>query len=218
MKESWNYIFNDINNIFKKVDDYRKEMNKLNLKVFPANEYIFKAFDYFEFNETKVVILGQDPYHGVNQSTGLAFAINSESKIPPSLRNIKKELKFDLDIDLEDNSLEKWAKQGVLLLNASLTVVEGKPNSHVKLWDEYTNKIIFELNKLDNLVFVSWGAFALNKLKDIDIDKHSIIVSSHPSPLSFKKKLGNYECFDGSKPFSKINLYLQKMNKKTINW
>lgn len=218
MKDSWKFIFGDLCDIYSLLDEKREEYSKSHLKIFPSNEYIFRSLNYFEINETKVVIIGQDPYHGLNQSTGLAFGINNNIKIPPSLRNIKNELKSDLNIDLEDQTLEKWAKQGVLLLNASLTVVQGKPGSNMNLWNIYTTNLIQELNKLDNLIFVAWGAFANNKLKDIDKSRHKIIVSSHPSPLSCMKKYGDYPCFNGSKPFSKINCMLKELNKEEINW
>lgn len=218
MKESWRYIFGDLSEIYKIIDVKREEYSKSKLQIFPSNEYIFRALNYFEINETKVVIIGQDPYHGFNQSTGLAFGINNNVKIPPSLRNIKNELKSDLNIDLQDQTLEKWAKQGVLLLNASLTVVQGKPGSNINLWNIYTSNLISELNKLDNLIFVAWGAFAHNKLKDIDETRHKIIVSSHPSPLSCMKKYGEFPCFNGSKPFSKINKLLNELDKDVIEW
>ena len=218
MKESWRYIFDDLSEIYKIIDIKREEYSKSKLQIFPSNEYIFRALNYFEINETKVVIIGQDPYHGFNQSTGLAFGINNNVKIPPSLRNIKNELKSDLNIELADQTLEKWAKQGVLLLNASLTVVQGKPGSNINLWNIYTNNLIAELNKLDNLIFVAWGAFAHNKLKDVDKTRHKILVSSHPSPLSCMKKYGEYPCFYSSKPFSKINNMLKELHKQEIEW
>ena len=218
MKESWKYIFGDLSEIYKIIDEKREEYSKSKLQIFPSNEYIFRALNYFEFKETKVVIIGQDPYHGFNQSTGLAFGINNDVKIPPSLRNIKNELKSDLNIELEDQTLEKWAKQGVLLLNASLTVVQGKPGSNINLWNIYTSNLISELNKLDNLIFLAWGAFAHNKLKDIDPIRHKIIVTSHPSPLSCMKKYSEFPCFNGSKPFSKINKLLNELDKEIIQW
>ena len=218
MKDSWKYIFGDLSDIYSLVDAKREEYSKCKLQIFPSNEYIFRCLHYFEFNETKVVIVGQDPYHGFNQSTGLAFGINNNIKIPPSLQNIKNELKSDLNIELGDQTLEKWAKQGVLLLNTSLTVVQGKPGSNMNLWNIYTTNLIYELNKLDNLIFVAWGAFAHNKLKDIDLMRHKIIISSHPSPLSCFKKYGNFPCFKGSKPFSKINNMLKELGKEEIDW
>lgn len=218
MKESWKYIFGDLSEIYKIIDNKRKEMLETKLQIFPSNEYIFRSLNYFEILDTKVVIIGQDPYHGLNQSTGLAFGINKDVKILPSLRNIKNELKSDLNIELEDQTLEKWAMQGVLLLNASLTVVQGKPGSNINLWNFYTSNLIKELNKQNNLIFVAWGAFAHNKLKDIDQTRHKILVSSHPSPLSCSKKYGEFPSFNGSKPFSKINNLLLEFGKKEIIW
>jgi uracil-DNA glycosylase len=197
--------------------DFYKEQN-LNLTIFPKVENIFKCFTYFEPNNTKIVLLGQDPYHGPNQATGLCFGVNNNN-IPPSLRNIAKELKNDLDLELKDYSLENWAKQGILLLNASLSVIQSKPNSQMKLWNHFTDFIINELNNCEHaIIFVAWGAFAHNKLKNINLNKHNIIISSHPSPLSVFKQYKNYPAFSGSKPFSKINEILKKNNEKIINW
>tara|TARA_Y100000816_G_C26102472_1_gene584723 strand:+ start:1704 stop:2360 length:657 start_codon:yes stop_codon:yes gene_type:complete len=218
MKESWKYIFGDLSEIYKIIDKKREEYSKSNLQIFPSNDYIFRCLHYFDINETKVVIIGQDPYHGEGQATGLAFGIQSGNKIPPSLRNISNELRKDLGKELGDFTLTKWAKQGVLLLNASLTVVQGKPNSNINLWNNYTIELINELNKLDGIVFVAWGAFAYNKIRNIDITRHKIIVSSHPSPLSFKKNMGTYPSFYGSSPFSKINNYLLELGYEEIDW
>ena len=172
----------------------------------------------FELEDTKVVIIGQDPYHGVNQATGLCFGINNNTKIPPSLKNIAKELKNDLNIELKDYTLEYWAKQGILLLNSSLTVTKGKPGSHIQKWNKFTSFIIDELNKLNtSIIFVAWGSFAHNKLKDINLEKHKLLVSSHPSPLSVYKQYKSYPAFNGSKPFSKINNLLLENNKIQIN-
>lgn len=218
IKDSWKNILTNSDNLIKTINATREIFKPTNLKIFPTNETIFNAFNYFEFNQTKVVIIGQDPYHGEGQATGLAFGIEVGNKIPPSLRNISNELKNDLNIDLNDITLSSWAKQGILLLNASLTVIEGKPGSHMKIWSEFTDNIINELNKLDNIVFVAWGAFAHNKLKNVDVCKHKIIVSSHPSPLSCNKKYGEFPQFKESKPFSKINEYLISVNKDVIKW
>ena len=197
--------------------DFYKE-NNLDLTIFPKLENIFKCFTYFEPNNIKVVLLGQDPYHGPNQATGLCFGINNNN-IPPSLKNIAKELKNDLNLILKDYTLENWAKQGILLLNSSLSVIQSKPGSQMKLWNHFTDFIIHELNNCEhNIIFVAWGAFAHNKLKNINLNKHSIIVSSHPSPLSVFKPYKNFPAFNNSKPFSKINEILKKNNQKIINW
>ncbi len=198
--------------------DNKREVLAGHLEIFPPNIDIFKVFNFTEINDVKVVIIGQDPYHAPKQATGLCFAVATGIKVPPSLRNIIKELKSDLDVDLEDTSLEKWAKQGVLMLNASLSVIQGKPASQMKLWNLFTDYVISELNIQDRIIFVAWGAFAHNKLKHIDINKHDLIVSSHPSPLSCYKEYNNFPAFNGSKPFSKINNILEERNLQIINW
>tara|TARA_Y100000992_G_scaffold299057_1_gene265236 strand:- start:1021 stop:1719 length:699 start_codon:yes stop_codon:yes gene_type:complete len=206
-------ILKNINNL----KDYYK-INNLNITIFPKLENIFKCFSYFEPNNTKVVLIGQDPYHGLNQATGLCFGVNNNI-IPPSLKNISKELKNDLNIELKDYTLENWAKQGVLLLNASLSVIQSKPGTHMKLWNHFTDFIINELNNMNHtIIFVAWGAFAHTKLKYINLMKHSIIISSHPSPLSVFKQYKTFPSFNGSKPFSKINDLLIKNNEKIIQW
>lgn len=219
VKESWINIFNNFNNNTNTLDNIVESINKnKETIVYPKVESIFECFKYFEINATKVVILGQDPYHGPNQATGLCFGVNNNN-VPPSLRNIIKELKFDLNIDLTDLTLKNWAKQGILLLNASLSVVESKPNSHSSLWNKFTQFIIDELNKCDHkIIFVAWGAFAHNKFKNINIDKHSLVVSSHPSPLSVYKNYKSYPCFNNSKPFSQINQLLKSQNSGLIDW
>lgn len=223
IKDSWKTLFTKYNN---KYETKNKSLNNIldsfknnEYNIYPKSENIFKCFEYFETNETKVLILGQDPYHGLNQATGLCFGINENVPIPPSLKNIIKELKNDLNITLTNNSLENWAQQNILMLNASLTVIEKKPNSQATLWSEFTNFIIEELNNNEEpIIFVAWGAFAHNKLKNIDTSKHSLIVSSHPSPLSVYKKYKNFPAFQGSKPFSQINEILQKNKKTLINF
>lgn len=208
------------NNIYEKINTHRKNtLEKYELEVYPGDDKIFKCFEYFDICKTKVVILGQDPYHGKNQATGLAFGIDNSSPMQPSLKNIEKELMNDLNIKLTDQTLEKWAKQNILLLNSALTVIERKPGSDITLWSEFTNRIINYINdKCNNVIFVAWGAFAHNKLKSIDLTKHNLIISSHPSPLSCFKKYKNYPAFMRSKPFSKINEILKDNNKDIINW
>lgn len=180
------------------------------LEIYPQEDKIFKSFNFFDIEKTKVVILGQDPYHGPNQATGLSFAVSNKNKTPPSLRNIQNELVYDIGVDLLSKNLEHWAKQGVLLLNSALTVRQKTPASHMKIWLPFTKFIIDYLNNTcHGIVFVAWGAFAYDKLKDIDLSKHKLIVSSHPSPLSASRKYRDFPSFKGSKPFSKINSFLK---------
>ena len=181
---------------------------------FPPKNQIFRALELTPFDEVKVVIIGQDPYHGDYQANGLCFSVSDQVKAPPSLQNIYKELKEDLGIEKTTNELDDWAKQGVLLLNATLSVRAHSPNSHKDLgWEQFTNFIIKEISdKKENVVFVLWGAFAQKKAEFIDAEKHFIIKSAHPSPFSV------YRGFFGSKPFSKINNYLKSKGLKEINW
>ena len=205
---------------YEKLNKHREYYIKnCDLEVYPCDDKIFKCFEYFNINDTKIVILGQDPYHGKNQATGLAFGIDNSCPKQPSLKNIEKELFEDLNIKLTDQTLEKWAKQNILLLNCSLSVVQGKPGSDIALWSNFTNNVINYIdNNCENVIFVAWGAFAHNKLKNINLNKHHIIISSHPSPLSCYKKYKQYPSFSGSKPFSKINKILIENNKQIINW
>lgn len=192
--------------------------NNSNTVIYPPKEFIFRCFHYFEPNETRVVLMGQDPYHGEHQATGLCFAINTDhiTKIPPSLRNIGKEFNSDLGYSLSSYNLEQWAKQGILMINASLTVEHKKPSSHMKQWLPFTEYIMKYLsNNYDNLVYLVWGAFAHKQVKDIvDIDKNHIIISSHPSPLSAYKQYGSYCSFIGSRPFTKVN----RLIERKIHW
>ena len=172
------------------------------LSIYPEKKNIFKCFNYFNIEETKIVIIGQDPYHGPNQATGLCFDINEESgcKYPPSLKNIEKVLG-------KKPNFEEWAKKGVLLLNASLSVLQSKAGSHLNYWMPFTKYIIDIINeKCNNIVFIVWGAFALDLIKNVDKKKHIIHVSSHPSPFSYSKKLRNYPSFEESDIFNKINI------------
>ena len=182
-------------------------------EMFPPKNRIFHALKLTDYDQVKVVILGQDPYHGVGEANGLAFAVNENVKIPPSLRNIYKELYDDLHIASHGN-LESWAKEGVLLLNAILTVEKDKPASCRNMgWEELTDAIIKKINEKDNpVVFILWGAFARSKKKYITNKKHLVLESTHPSPFS-----AHYGFF-GSKPFSKTNEFLRKNNIKEINW
>lgn len=183
--------------------------------IFPPEDKIFEAFRLTPFDQVKVVIIGQDPYHGQGQAQGLCFSVNKDIKIPPSLVNIYKELTGDMNLPLPTHgSLVQWARQGVLLLNTVLTVEEGKANSHHKKgWEKFTDKVIEVLNeKKENLVFILWGSPAQKKASKVDPKKHKILTSVHPSPLSY------YRGFLGSKPFSQTNKYLEETNQKPINW
>ena len=183
-------------------------------KCFPPKNQIFRAIELTPFEEVKVVIIGQDPYHNDNQANGLCFSVSDKVTAPPSLKNIFKELEDDLGIKKTSNELEIWAKQGVLLLNATLTVRAHEANSHKDLgWEQFTDFIIKEISdKKENVVFVLWGAFAQKKAGLIDASKHFIIQSAHPSPFSVHKG------FFGSRPFSKINQFLEEKGKEPINW
>ena len=183
-------------------------------KCFPPKEQIFRALDLTSFEDVKVVIIGQDPYHNDDQANGLCFSVSEKVKTPPSLKNIFTELKEDLGIDRTKKELDDWAEQGVLLLNATLTVKAHSPNSHKDLgWEQFTNFIIKEISdRKENVVFVLWGAFAQKKEELINSSKHFIVKSAHPSPFSV------YRGFYGSKPFSQINDYLKSKNKESISW
>ena len=199
---------------FTNLIDFVKEEYK-NKVIYPKQNEVFNAFRYTDFDNVKVVILGQDPYHGPNQAEGLSFSVSNEVLKPPSLKNIFKELESDLQIQFpEHNSLKPWAKQGVLLLNAVLTVEEHKPTSHKdKGWETFTDNIIKIINKRETpTVFILWGAYARNKKDLITNPKHLIIESAHPSPFSARNG------FFGSKPFSKTNEFLRKNNIKEIDW
>jgi uracil-DNA glycosylase len=183
--------------------------------VYPPNEYIYRALELTAYEQVRVVILGQDPYHGPNQAHGLSFSVRPGVKLPPSLRNIYKELQEDIGCPIPKHGfLEYWAKQGVLLLNSVLTVKESMPNSHRKLgWEKYTDKIISLLNDRETPVaFVLWGKHAQEKGRHIDCSKHFVLNSVHPSPLSA------HGGFWGSKPFSRCNAFLRETGQEEIDW
>ena len=197
-------------NIVKFVNKVYKEKT-----IFPPKARILSALDITDYNDVKVVILGQDPYHGIGEANGLAFSVNDGVKIPPSLKNIYKELHDDLGIEIPNTgNLESWAKEGVLLLNSVLTVEKDKPASHKNIgWEIFTDSIIKKLNERDKpIVFILWGNFAKSKKELITNPKHLVLTSSHPSPFSV-----NYGFF-GSKPFSKTNEFLRKNGIKEIDW
>lgn len=218
-----NILKNDWKDLLE--DEFNKEYYQT-LRNFLTNEYktktiypdkydIFNALHFTSYKDIKVVILGQDPYHGPGQAHGLSFSVNPGIKIPPSLLNIYKELNSDLGCYIPNNGyLKKWADQGVLLLNTSLTVRAGEANSHKSIgWEIFTDKIISLINeKEDPVVFLLWGNNAIKKKNLITNKRHLILTSVHPSPLSASRG------FFGSKPFSKINNFLISINKKPIDW
>ena len=188
----------------------------LSKKIFPNPKNIFKAFNLTPFSKVKVVILGQDPYHNYNQAQGLSFSVSKGLILPPSLKNIYKEIESDLSIkkDFTDGNLENWAEQGVFLLNSILTVIAHNPASHQnKGWEEFTDYVIKKLSDdKENTVFMLWGNYAKSKKILINTKKHLVLESVHPSPFSV------YNGFFGCKHFSKCNEYLTKHKKGIINW
>lgn len=212
---NWEEIFRDITNNHD-FTAMRQTLNERYRKgeVYPPEEQVYTAFELTPFNSIKVVVLGQDPYHGKGQSHGLAFSVNDGIKIPPSLRNIYKELESDLGIVRTTGNLSDWAREGVLLLNTVLTVDAGDANSHRGLgWEQFTDDIIRTISeKHEHVVFILWGKPAQQKIKLIDTEKHKIITSVHPSPLS------SYRGFFGSKPFSQTNDYLESFGRGAIDW
>ena len=185
-----------------------------NTSIFPSEEKLFRAFELTPFDKVKVLILGQDPYHKVGQANGLAFSVDAEIRLPPSLKNIYLELHSDIGCSKpKHGNLDSWARQGVLLLNATLSVKEGKPNSHKHIgWKYLTNKVISRLSERGGVIFVLWGNEAQKKITLIDQKKNNILCAPHPSPLS------SYRGFFGSRPFSKINSILVDLNQLPINW
>ena len=187
-------------------EKYKKEYELFNesLQLYPEKHNIFRCFNYTNIEDTRVIILGQDPYHGEKQAIGLSFGVNENIKQPPSLRNIFKKL----ENSRTTTTLEWWAKQGVLMLNTALTVREKAPGSHLTWWLPFTKDIISYLNKSEqSKIFVAWGAFAHNQLKDVNTPHH-LLVSSHPSPLSCYKKYKNFPSFNDAEPFKEINMRL----------
>ena len=187
--------------------------NKKN--IFPAAENVFKALQLVPLEYVKIVILGQDPYHGTGQAHGLSFSVPAQMKIPPSLQNIFKELESDLQIKpAVHGDLTRWAQQGVLLLNSVLTVQQDLAASHQKKgWEQFTDKIISIVNQnCDHVVFILWGSYAQKKAEFVDQNRHLVLKSAHPSPLS------SYRGFFGSKPFSKANQWLSSKGINQIQW
>lgn len=204
----------------EKKDYYQNLMSQVNkayetTTVFPPKEKIFNAFNLTPLENTKVVLLGQDPYHGAGQAQGLAFSTPEDIKNPPSMRNMLKEINDDIGSSVcEHGDLTSWAKDGVLLINAILTVEEAKAKSHHKMgWEIFTDNLIkFISANCDDVVFILWGSSAIKKEKIIDKDKHHILSGVHPSPLSA------YRGFFGCKHFSKTNEILKSLGKEEINW
>lgn len=193
----------------------KQEYKNPSFRIFPPGNKIFAAFDSCPFAETKVVIIGQDPYHGQGQANGLCFSVAPEVKMPPSLVNIFKEVHDDIGKPFPENGdLSRWAKQGVLLLNSSLTVREGQPASHAGIgWEEFTDAVVNKLNQdKENLVFILWGAYAKKKGEKIDRNRHLVLTSAHPSPFSANNG------FFGNHHFSKTNEYLEAHGKRGIDW
>ncbi|MGL5478874.1 MAG: uracil-DNA glycosylase [Clostridium sp.] len=216
LKNDWQYLLKDEfqKDYYKKIRSFLIDAYK-NKTIYPNMYDIFNALHYTSYEDTKVVILGQDPYHGPNQAHGLSFSVNVGVKTPPSLRNIYKELNTDLGCYIPNNGyLKKWADQGVLLLNTTLTVEAHSAASHKNLgWSIFTDEIIKILNKKETpIVFILWGAHAIKKKDLITNKKHFIIQSVHPSPLSASRG------FFGSRPFSKTNEFLKSTNQKEIDW
>lgn len=211
----WDLILKDEYNkeYFLKIKD-KVRSEYANKTIFPPAKKVFYALRETSFKNTRVVILGQDPYHGEGEANGLCFSVNEGIKMPPSLKNIYKELYDDLGIVKKSTDLSDWAKSGVLLLNSVLTVEKDKPASHKWIgWEEFTDSIIKKLNeKNEPVVFILWGNFAKEKAKYITNPKHLVITSSHPSPFSV-----NYGFF-GSKPFSRTNKFLKDNGLKEIEW
>lgn len=215
IKDKWNKILGkDFSS------EYYKKIKEFILKeyqtktIYPEYDDIFNCLKYTDYDEVKVVILGQDPYHEPNQAHGLAFSVNQNEPAPPSLRNIFKELFDDTGTRRVNNDLTDWAKQGVLLLNSILTVEKGNALAHKNIgWEIFTDNIISYLNDREEpIIFVLWGSYARSKKALITNYQHYIIESNHPSPLSA------YRGFFGSKPFTKINKILIKLGKEPINW
>jgi uracil-DNA glycosylase len=215
--ENWKLVLKDEfeKTYFQEIISFLDHQKKLGKTIFPEESLIFNAFNQASFEDIHVVILGQDPYHGSNQAHGLSFSVSDGIKLPPSLKNIFKELESDIGKEIpKSGNLIHWAKQGILLLNASLTVEENKPMSHSKIgWNLFTDAIIKKISQeKTNVIFILWGKFAQEKEKLIDPEKHFILKAAHPSPLSA------YNGFWGCKHFSKTNELLKSIKKEEIKF
>ena len=217
MHSSWKSVLNEEfeKSYFKDLISFVK--SEYATKVcYPKGSQIFSAFDHCHFNEVKIVIIGQDPYHGPNQANGLCFSVNDGIPFPPSLYNIFKEIEKDLNIPIpKTGNLERWADQGVFLLNATLTVRQAEAGSHQgKGWEKFTDAVIKQISaEKENVVFLLWGGFAQKKAALIDASKHHILKSGHPSPLS-----ANRGFWFGNKHFSQTNEFLKSKGMKEIEW
>ena len=217
MESSWKRVLQPEfdKDYMKNLRAFLKNQMESDKKIYPRGSEFFAAFDSAPFDKVKVVILGQDPYHGPRQAHGLCFSVHPEVEIPPSLKNIYKELQDDLGIELPDHGyLQHWAEQGVLLLNATLSVQAGRAGSHQgRGWEEFTDCAVGHLNSdRDHLVFILWGSYAQKKGRVIDRERHLVIESPHPSPLSAHR--GFFE----SRPFSRANEYLCRWDQEPIDW
>jgi uracil-DNA glycosylase len=218
LESSWLRVLNQEfeKEYMKKLKQFLVDEKKDGKTIYPKGDDIFNAFTLTPFDKVKVVILGQDPYHGFNQAHGLSFSVQNGVRFPPSLKNIFKELQTDIEgFKIPENGdLSDWAKQGVLMLNSSLTVNAGDAGSHQeKGWENFTDEVIKVLSdKKENIIFILWGKFAQEKEEFIDTTKHHIIKSKHPSPFSA------YSGFFGSKPFSKTNEILKSLGSSEIDW
>ena len=216
LPKNWEYFLkeSDIEKPLLSIKSLLEKEKKLGKEIFPRTDNIFRALELVSPEDVKVVVVGQDPYHNINQANGLAFSVNKNNKITPSLKNIYREIKRDLNSKtLQNGDLTQIAKQGVLFLNSVLTVEAHKPGSHLNIgWQEITDSIISLLSSEKNIVFMLWGNFAQLKEKFIDLNSNLVLKTSHPSPLSA------YRGFTGSRPFSKSNKFLKSKGKKIIDW
>lgn len=215
---SWQTLFDheQSQDYFQHIEQHVAQERAAGKAIYPAADDVFNAFETTSFDQVKVVILGQDPYHGPNQAHGLSFSVLPGVKAPPSLANMYKELATDIDGFTVPNHgyLQSWAEQGVLLLNTVLTVEQGKAHSHAKIgWEQFTDRVIEALNQHgEGIIFLLWGAHAQKKGKKIDTERHHVLTSAHPSPLSA------YRGFFGCQHFSQTNMLLSQMNKSPIDW
>ncbi|MEC7118424.1 MAG: uracil-DNA glycosylase [Pseudomonadota bacterium] len=218
MQSSWKNALSDhlVSDSFQTLRQFLKQQQEAGQVIYPVGSMIFNAFERTPLEQVKVVILGQDPYHGPRQANGLAFSVQRSIPIPPSLRNIFHELSTDLGIKLANHGdLTRWADQGVLLLNSVLTVTAGQPTSHQgQGWERFTDAVIDVINQqTEKTVFILWGAYAQKKGQRIDTERHLVLKAAHPSPLA-----ANRGGFFGCRVFSKTNQYLQQHGKQPIQW